>query len=115
MAKLALLIIGGEKYVEAYGLFRLLIPILFFSFPAQMYGWPTLGAIGKVKQTTASTVIAAVFQILGLVFLILIDNFTLISLAILRCITEAVLMAVRMFLTYKNKDQFVLTEKTLDS
>lgn len=111
MSKVALLIVGGEKYVEAYGLFRLMIPILFFSFPAQIYGWPTLGAVGKVKQTTTSTVIAAVFQMLGLVFLIAIGQFTLISLAILRCFTEVVLMGVRMFLTYKNKDLFTLTEK----
>ena len=47
LAKTALLVVGGEEYVEAYSLFRWMIPIHFFSFPAQLYGWPTLGAIGK--------------------------------------------------------------------
>lgn len=106
VAKLALLIIGGEEYVEAYTLFRWMIPILFFSFPAQVYGWPTLGAIGKVKETTASTIIAAVSQILGLLFLILIDCFSLVPLAILRCVTELILMGVRMSIAYKNKKLF---------
>ena len=53
MSKTVLYVVGGEKYVEAAYLFKWLIPILFFSFPAQLYGWPTLGAIGKEKATTA--------------------------------------------------------------
>lgn len=106
-AELALLVVGGEEYVEAYPLFRWMIPILFFSFPAQVYGWPTLGAIGKVKETTASTTIAAIVQIIGLVALMAIGSFDLVSLAILRGATELILMAMRMTLVYKNKKQFV--------
>ena len=108
LASTALKMIGGVKYVTAYVLFRWMIPILIFSFPAQVYGWPTLGAIGKVKETTFSTVIAAVAQVLGLVVLICINRFTLINLALLRGITEFILMAVRMFITYKNRSAFVL-------
>lgn len=106
LAQTALRIIGGEKYVAAYDVFRWMIPILFFSFPAQVYGWPTLGAIGKVKETTLSTVIAAVFQVVGLLVLILADWFTLINLAVVRGITELILMVIRMFITYKNKGEF---------
>ena len=105
-ADLAILIVGGEKYLEASGLFRLMIPILFFSFPAQVYGWPTLGAIGKVKQTTASTMITAVAQILGLAFLIVTKKFTLPALVVLRFSTEALMMAIRMGITYKNRRCF---------
>lgn len=107
LAPTALRIVGGEKYVVASSLFRMMIPILFFSFPAQIYGWPTLGAIGKVKETTLSTVIAAVVQVMGLGVLILIDRFTLTNLALLRGGTECILMAVRMFVTYKNRSGFV--------
>ena len=106
MAKTALLIVGGEKYIGAYGLFRWMIPVLFFSFPAQVYGWPTLGAIGKVKETTASTMIAAAAQIAGLVVLYLTNNFTLVAIAILRFSTEALMMTIRMYITYKNRDCF---------
>lgn len=106
MAKTALLIVGGEKYVEAYTLFRWMIPILFFSFPAQIYGWPTLGAIGKVKETTASTMIAAVVQIAGLAVLYITNRFTLVAIAILRFSTEALMMIIRMYITYKNRDCF---------
>lgn len=106
LAKTALLIIGGEKYVAAYKIFRLLIPILFLSFPAQVYGWPTLGAIGMVKQTTASTIIAAVIQIIGIFVLIITSEFNLFTLAILRILTEAILVIIRMIITYKNRSLF---------
>ena len=107
LAKTALFIVGGEKYIEAYTLFRWMIPILFFSFPAQIYGWPTLGAIGKVKATTTSTIIAAVAQVMGLIILILFNQLTLINMAILRFSTEALMMLIRMLITYRNKKEFV--------
>lgn len=106
LARTALLIVGGEDYAEAYVLFRWMIPILFFSFPAQIYGWPALGAIGRVRETTSSTVIAATVQIAGLIILLIAGAFDLVSLAILRGVSEAVLMAVRMVMVYKNKREF---------
>ena len=107
IAEQALLLVGGEKYVVATPLLRCMIPILFFSFPAQLYGWPTLGAIGKVKETTMSTVIASVAQILGLVILIATGLLNLISMAIVRFSTEALMMVVRMSFTYANRKSFV--------
>lgn len=107
LTKFALLLLGGEKYVEAYILFRCMVPILFFSFPAQLYGWPTLGAIGKVKETTATTVISAIVQVCGLLLFIAIGRFNLISIAILRGFTEFILMSTRMIIVYKNKNSFI--------
>ncbi len=110
LAKFALGVMGGEEYVSSYPLFRLLIPILFFSFPAQLYGWPTLGAVGLVAKTTLSTVISAICQVVGLLLLGITGNFTLTSLALLRGCTELILLLVRMFFTYKNRDKFSLTQ-----
>lgn len=106
LAKTALLIVGGEDYVGAYKLFRCLIPILLFSFPAQLYGWPTLGAVGLVKQTTLSTVISACLQVGGLVLLIVTGTMTLYSIAALKCLVEFSFMIIRMYFTYKNRDMF---------
>lgn len=105
-SKTAMLIVGGEKYVPAYTLFRWMIPILFFSFPAQLYGWPTLGGIGKTKQTTLSTIAAAIAQVVGLVVLAVTNYFTLTALAILRWSTEALMMCIRIYFTYQNRDSF---------
>lgn len=111
IAKYALLLVGGEKYVVAAPLFRCMIPILFFSFPAQLYGWPALGALNKVRETTMSTVAAAAVQVAGLFILIFIGKLNLISMAILRCFTEACLMVLRMSLTYRYKKLYVKEER----
>lgn len=106
LSETAMLVVGGEKYIEAAYLFRWLVPILFFSFPAQLYGWPTLGSIGMAKETTLSTIITAIVQVVGLVVLIITNQFNLFTMAILRFSTEALLMMVRMLITYNNKGRF---------
>ena len=109
-AKYIVLIISGEQYLHSATVIRYLIPVLFISFPGMVLGWPTLGAIGKAKETTIT--ITAVVQILGLFILILINRFTLINIAILRCITELLMLILRarycyiFFDEFNNKDSF---------
>jgi PST family polysaccharide transporter len=109
-ADYALLILGGGKYVGAAYLFRAMIPILFFSFPAMLFGWPTIGALGKTVQITATTVFSACFQIAGLLALGLSGHFTLLNLAFLRCTTELVLLLTRLFFTWRYRKEFVRAE-----
>lgn len=104
--KWALLILGGEKYSEALPVFRGLIPVLFFGFLAIILGWPSLGAIGKVKETTFSTVTASLFQILTVIILFCIGKLTLIWMALLRSITEVIMFLIRFFSFVKNKKEF---------
>lgn len=106
VARIALFIVGGENYVGAAYLLRLLIPVLLFSFPGIVFGWPTLGAIGHAKDVTKTTVTAAIFQITGIGILIIIDKFNLITLAVLRCLTELVLMSSRYYFVRKFKREF---------
>ena len=105
-ARYALLIVGGEKYITAVPLLRAFIPLLFFSFPAMLYGWPALGAIGKEKETTATTMITAGLQVLGLLILMLVGRFEVVYLAVLRGFTEACMLAMRYWLCRKNKGAF---------
>ena len=94
-APLALQIAFGSQYRQAYPILRILIPVLIFSFPGMLLGWPTLGALGKKKQVTISTIITAVFQVLGLFFLLEFGLLGLISVAILRGLSEFVLLLCR--------------------
>ena len=96
-AEIVLLILGGNEYLNAVPIFRLLIPVLFFGFFATVLGWPTLGAIQKSKQVTISTVTGAVTNIVLLICLILTNSFTLINVAIVRVITEIVFLAMRSY------------------
>lgn len=105
-AEYALLLVGGEKYVSAVPLLRAFIPLLFFSFPATLCGWPALGAIGKERETTRTTLITAAVQILGLLLLLLSGKFTVINLALLRGFTDMLMFVMRYGYCRKFKGEF---------
>ena len=69
-------------------------------------GWPSLGAIDKVRQTTLTTIISACTQCFGLGILILCGAFTLPCIAIVRDITEGVLLGTRAGFVIKYKKDF---------
>lgn len=87
----------GAKYLKAVPVFKALLPVLIFSFPVMVIGFPVLGAFGMVRQTTRSTVIAAVFHIAGLGLLLAFGWFNVFNIAILRSGTEAVLLGARSY------------------
>lgn len=89
--------INGPHYEYAAFLLRTLTPVLIFSFPAMLIGWPTLGAINKAESVTKTTIITCIFQLIGLFILILANIFTLFTIAVLRGITEAVLLLSRFY------------------
>lgn len=107
LAKPILVIIAGQKYADATLVFRCLIPVLLFSFPGMMLGWPTLGPIGKEKETTWSTVITAIVQCLGLVVLILFHQFTLPAIALLRGGTELLMLILRGGCVFRFRAEFI--------
>lgn len=101
-----LMVLGGEEYLKAVPIFRLLIPSLLFGFLAIMCGWPALGVIGKNKETTLSTIISIVVHIILLAILIITNSFTLINIAIVRSITEVLLFGTRYYFLNKYKYLF---------
>ena len=94
-------ILGGEKYLEAIPIFRLLIPVLFFGFLSMLYGWPTLGAIGKQRSVTAATVVSVLFNLASMIILPIFGMFTLAAVGIIRVLTEVLLSGIRIYLTVK--------------
>ncbi len=105
-AKYVLLIVGGDKYVGATSLLISLVPLLALSFPAMLFGWPALGAISKEKQVTLTTVITAVFQTLCLIMLVPFNQFGLIQVAIVRSVSEVLLLLSRLFMIFKYRQCF---------
>ena len=106
LAGLGLMILGGEEYLKAVPVFRILIPTLFFGFLAIIFGWPTLGAIGKSKETTLTTICSIIVNIVLLFILIITNSFTLINIAIVRSVTEVVLFATRYYFFRKYRYLF---------
>ena len=99
-------IVAGQNYIGAAYIFRLLLPVVILSFPVAILGWPSLGAIGKIKEVTYSTLVGAVIQVLGLLLLALAGKFTLISLALLRSFSELSMLILRGYYFIKNKKEF---------
>lgn len=106
-------LVFGANYMASARLLKFLIPLLIVSFPAMLYGWPCLGAIEKQKLTTFTTITAAAVQVIGLVILIAIGQFTLLNICIIRCVTETVLCVTRMSIVYKNRKLFNTNKVTL--
>ena len=102
-AELFLRIVSGAEYVAAAPVFRAMIPVMFLSFPSQLFGWPTLGPIGKSKETTMTTIITAVAQVAGLVVLIGVHQFHLVYIALLRGATELLMLVLRVCVCLKNR------------
>lgn len=106
VAPYVLQIVGGEQYIAATSLFRTLVPVLIFSFPGIVLGWPTLGALDKAAQVTKTTILSAVVQVASLLLLIATGHFTVMWIAIFRCVTEFVLMASRGWYCWKYRREF---------
>jgi len=111
LAPIVLQIIAGQSYKAAATFFRCLVPVLFFSFYAILFGWPVLGAVNREKEVTFSTIVSAVFQLLGLLILLFINRFSLMKVAMLRSLTEIILVAIRMTFFIRYKNNFCLGEK----
>lgn len=106
LAPMLLSIIAGEKYIGASAILRWLSPVLILSFPVAVLGWPSLGAINKIKENTTTTIGGAVVQGIGLFLLSITGTFSAIGVAIWRGISEFTLLILRIFYLYKYRDCF---------
>lgn len=95
LSKPMALLLGGSDYVGAAHVMVMLSPVLFFSFYGILIGWPILGAMGFVKQLTASTILTGLFNITAMLLLFLSGNATLDTICFARCLVEFVLLLSR--------------------
>lgn len=95
LADAIFLLLGGPDYVAGSWVMRALAPILPLSFYSILIGWPVLGAIGKVRALTLSTVMSGVFNAVLLVFVGFSGCANLATICIIRCISEFVLLVSR--------------------
>lgn len=96
-------IICGKSYEYAGYILKLLLPVIVVSFYSMLYGWPVLGAIGKVHQTTISTVVAAVIQVGGIMVIYSLGLFNLVSLALCCVVSEIMLLIIRYGIFIRSK------------
>lgn len=96
LADVAFLVLGGNEYLSGVYVLQALTPVLFTSFIGMMMGFPVLVPMSEEKRLTVSSVVAAVFHIIGLLALSYFGWFTIFSVAILRNATEVVVAGLRL-------------------
>ena len=95
------LVIGGAGYVEGAHVLRLIAPVLLLSYYSLFFGWPILGAIGRVTELTLTTILAGTFTVVALLVTSLSGFACIMVICIIRCLGELVLCLSRyVFVVY---------------
>lgn len=101
----------GADYYDAGRYLRLLAPTVFFSYPAIMFGFPTLSPLGLSNQVNLSSIFAAVLQIVMLVVLYITVGITAERICVATCITEIFTCGYRVTVVLFNRDKFKASDK----
>ena len=89
-------LIFGPEFTQAGSILRALMPIVVVTLPNYILGFPTLGAMGLMKQANNSIVFATFFHIIGLILLFRAGKINAVSLAYLTSFTESFILAYRL-------------------
>lgn len=99
----------GKDYYEAGNYLRLLAPVVFFSYPATIFGFPVLTPMGLTKHANRSVILGAALQLLMIAFIHLTIGITPTNICIATCITEIFTCAYRVAVVIINRR--LITEK----
>lgn len=83
-----MLILGGTQYIKGKYTLMLLTPVLLFSFPGILVGFPVFGAVGSENKLRDIVVFSAVFHVAGLAAMRIFGRVTIVNVCLLRCATE---------------------------
>jgi len=95
----------GEEYGPAGTVLRRLLPVAVMTLPNYILGFPTLSAMGLSKYANYSVMFASALHILLLGVLYFTGNITMLSLAGLVSVTEAVVLLFRILVILCHRDR----------
>ena len=101
LAKPIIIIMAGKDYLDAIPIFQAFLPLILITLPEYLFGFPVLGAMNKMKDANLSVIFAAIYHLTGLVILYLIGNINSITVALLTCSTELIVLIYRMICVRK--------------
>lgn len=102
LAKPIIRIICGEGYSDAVPILRAMLPLVVISLPGYLFGYPVLGALGKIRVANTSVMIGSIFHITGLgVMYFFTTNLNFITISLLTFSTEIVVFGIRLFVVLK--------------
>lgn len=97
LSRIIVLILGGSGYLDGAYVLVLVSPVLIFSFYGMILGWPILGAMGRVRELTRTTVVSSLLSIVMLLFTMFCGIASVASFAIIRSLTEVLMCSMRAF------------------
>ena len=87
-------ILGGADYLPSAGLMVALTPNLFFTFFNTLFGWPVLGAMGKVAVLTRNVLLSSGINLLMLVLITVLLPNNILLFAVARNVAEIILFVL---------------------
>lgn len=100
--QICVLIFGPEFLKSAYVL-RALIPIIVFTLPNYILGFPTLGSMGLAIEANKSIIVGSTVHIICIIVLLIFGKINMVSLAILTSISELVILIYRIIKIIQNR------------
>lgn len=91
-------VVFGVEYDVSSRLFNIMLGIIVVTLPSCMLGFPAFSALGVSEKANLAVLYAAVFHIIGFIFLFTTKAFSLINVAILTVFTECLLMLFRILI-----------------
>lgn len=86
-----MLLMGGPDYIEGSYVLKWVAPVILFSYPISILGYPVIGAIGKPSHLSFCIAVTGGLQFAILLVAGLTGHFTIQIIAMARCGTEAFL------------------------
>ncbi len=93
----------GEEYYDAGNYLRLLAPVVFFSYPGMIFGFPMLTPMGLSKHANLSVIFGAVLQLVMIAVIYFTVGISPVNICIATCITEAFTCIYRVIVVVKNR------------
>lgn len=97
LSRIIVLILGGAEYLEGAYVLVLVSPVLIFSFYGMILGWPILGAMGRVRELTRTTVVSSLLSTAMLLVTMFCGMASVASFAIIRSLTEVLMCVMRAY------------------
>lgn len=101
LAEPIIITMAGKDYMDAVPIFQAFLPLIVITLPEYLFGFPVLGAMNRMKDANLSVIIAAIYHIIGLAILYLTSNINFITVALLTCSTEFIVLTYRLICVKK--------------
>lgn len=93
----------GDEYAQTGIALRAQLPIVVFTLPSYIFGFPVLSAMGLSKHANNSIVLASVVHIFNLGVLLVLGKINMVTLGITASIAEFIVLSYRVFVVVKNR------------